>query len=80
MQEIGRAGRAGIPSHATVYFSNSDIGKSKSHVEDSVRNYCTSTDTCLRKQLLEYFGFRAVEQSNWWLCYYYPTRCQEGCQ
>ena len=73
MQEIGRAGRTGIQSHATLYFNNSDIGKNKSHVEDSVRNYCRSTDTCLRKQLLEYFGFRVAEQSN--CC----SVCDGGC-
>ena len=64
MQEIGRAGRTGIQSHATLYFNNSDIGKNKSHIKDSVRSYCRSTDTCLRKQLLEYFGFTVAEQSN----------------
>ena len=73
MQEIGRAGRTGIQSHATLYFNNSDIGKNKSHVEDSVRNYCRSTDTCLRKQLLEYFRFRVAEQSN--CC----SVCDGGC-
>lgn len=63
MQEIGRAGRTGIQSHAILYYNNSDIGKNKKHINDSVRHYCRSTDTCLRKQLLEYFGFTVAKQS-----------------
>ena len=53
MQEIGRAGRTGLSSCATLYYNNSDIGKNKKHVEESMKSYCTSEDSCLRKQLLE---------------------------
>ena len=62
MQEIGRAGRTGLSSRATLYYNNSDVGKNKKHVEESVKSYCRSEDSCLRKQLLEYFGFSSVQQ------------------
>ena len=64
MQEIGRAGRTGLSSCATLYYNNSDIGNNKKHVEESMKSYCRSEDTCQRKLLLDYFGFSNVEQDN----------------
>ena len=64
MQEIGRAGRTGISSHATLYYNNSDIGNNKKHIEESMKFYCRAEDTCLRKLLLDYFGFSSVQQDN----------------
>ena len=32
------------------------------NVEESKKSYCRSEDSCLRKQLLEYFGFSSVQQ------------------
>ncbi|XP_068691596.1 recQ-like DNA helicase BLM [Montipora foliosa] len=62
MQEIGRAGRTGLSSCATLYYNNSDIAKNKKHVEESMKSYCRSEDTCQRKLLLGYFGFSSVQQ------------------
>ena len=62
MQEIGRAGRTGLSSCATLYYNNSDIAKNKKHVEESMKSYCRSEDTCQRKLLLDYFGFSSVQQ------------------
>ena len=64
MQEIGRAGRTGLSSWATLYYNNSDIGNNKKHVEESMKTYCRSEDTCQRKLLLDYFGFSSVQQEN----------------
>lgn len=64
MQEIGRAGRTGLSSCATLYYNNSDIGNNKKHVEESMKSYCRSEDTCQRKLLLDYFGFSSVQQEN----------------
>ena len=61
MCRTGRAGRTGVPSKATLYYNNSDIAKNKKHVQDSMKEYCKSQTTCLRKLMLEYLGFpRAV--------------------
>ncbi|XP_068691597.1 recQ-like DNA helicase BLM [Montipora foliosa] len=62
MQEIGRAGRTGLSSCATLYYNNSDIAKNKKHVEESMKSYCRSEDTCQWKLLLDYFGFSSVQQ------------------
>ena len=65
MQEIGRAGRTfGIQARAALYYNNSDISKNKLHIKQSMKDYCQTTDTCLRKIILEYFGFKLVEQNN----------------
>ena len=59
-QEVGRAGRDGHLSEAVLYYNNSDI-HAKTHVSDEMRQYC-KTDTCLRKEILSYFGYRGMVQ------------------
>jgi superfamily II DNA helicase RecQ len=56
VQETGHAGRTGgLPSNAILYYNNADIGKNKTHIVESMKNYCRTEDTCLRKHILEYF-------------------------
>ena len=43
---------------------HSDIGNNKKHVEESMKSYCRSEDTCQRKLLLDYFGFSSGQQEN----------------
>ncbi len=62
MQEIGRAGRSGSKSCAIMYYNNSDIAKNKDIINDSIREYCTSKNVCLRKIILNYFGFESIQQ------------------
>jgi len=53
--------------------NNSDIGKNKSHVQDSMKEYCKSQTTCLRKLILEYLGFPVVTQER--CCCVCDARC-----
>lgn len=62
MQETGRAGRTGIPSRATLYYNNADIANNKKHVQDPMKAYCRSQETCLRTLILKYLGFPGVTQ------------------
>ena len=61
IQKIGRAGRTGLSSYATLYYNNYDIGNNMKHVEESMKTYCKSQETCQRKLLLDYFGFSSVQ-------------------
>ena len=63
IQEIGRAGRSGLPSQATLYFNNSDISENITIVDNAMKAYCKNGDNeCLRKIVLRYFGFKLVPQ------------------
>ena len=53
-QECGRAGRDNKKSWATLYYNNHDIASNKPGMTDHMRQYCKSTDVCLRKQLLHF--------------------------
>ena len=63
IQEIGRAGRSGLPSQATLYYNNSDISENITIVDKSMKYYCKNTNhECLRDIILNYFGFRPLTQ------------------
>jgi len=40
------------------------LEKNKLHIDESMKDYCISKDECQRKQILQYFGFKTVKQSN----------------
>lgn len=58
LQEIGRAGRSGQPATALMYFNNNDIASNRKGLDPEMKEFVLNTSTCLRKQLLLYFGFR----------------------
>ena len=62
MQEIGRAGRTGKPACATLFYNNSDIASNKVHVQEQMKDYCRSEESCLRTLILKYLGFSSVTQ------------------
>ena len=37
---VGRAGRTGVPSRATLHFNNPDIAANKEHVTEPMKAYC----------------------------------------
>lgn len=57
LQEIGRAGRTGLPSQAIMYYNNNDIAQNRKGLDSTVRNFVLNKNECLRLHLLKYFGF-----------------------
>ncbi len=69
-QEIGRAGRDGLPAHCTLFYSYSDVAKINYFIDqkegtekrvaiqhlDAIVRYAEDERTCRRKPLLNYFG------------------------
>jgi len=69
-QEIGRAGRDGLPAHCTLFYSYSDVAKINYFIDqkdgtekrvaiqhlDAIVHYAEDDRTCRRKPLLNYFG------------------------
>ena len=66
MQEFGRAGRSGKPSKAILYYARSEVSDwkvTKKLVDASMVQYCEA-EQCLRKLILEHFGFDFEKQDN----------------
>ncbi|XP_046568495.1 LOW QUALITY PROTEIN: Bloom syndrome protein homolog [Haliotis rubra] len=59
-QEIGRAGRDGKKSSAQLFYNKNDIAKNREDMSEAMIKYCTNRTTCLRLQLVSYFGFDSV--------------------
>ena len=61
LQEIGRAGRLGQASSAKLFYKATDVSSkivANGFIDMCMHDYCLSTETCLREQLLKYFGFK----------------------
>ena len=66
MQEFGRSGRSGQHSRSVLYYSNSEISIKKiksSMMDNSMACYCESNSVCLRKFILDHFGYGTVIQN-----------------
>ena len=59
-QEIGRAGRDGGKAQAILYFNKSDIAKNRKGLSAAMTKFCNNTVSCLRLQIVKYFGFEEV--------------------
>ena len=55
-QEIGRAGRDGLPAKATLYYNSNDIRSNKPGMTSEMRQYCKQNTECRRSFILTYFG------------------------
>ena len=56
-QEVGRAGRDGLPARADIYYNAYDISKSRKDMTDIMRNFVQSKE-CKRKVILRYFDHK----------------------
>ena len=56
-QEVGRAGRDGLPARADIYYNSYDISRSRKNMTDVMRNYVKSKE-CKRKMILNYFDHK----------------------
>lgn len=61
LQETCRAERDGLPADAILYVNKTDVRKNRPGMQNSMRQYCTSTDTCLRLQLLQHLDYKPEE-------------------
>ena len=57
IQEIGRCGRDGKSSRATLFYNNTDIASTSIHLQEKMRDFVKNTSVCRRKYIMEYFGF-----------------------
>ena len=76
-QEIGRAGRDGLPAHCILLYSYSDVAKIKYFIDqkegnekriaiqhlDAIVRYAEDERSCRRKPLLNYFGESASAET-----------------
>ena len=66
-QQVGRAGRAGQPATATLYFSPSDISRNLAGIKQDIVDYC-KTESCLRATILHKYGYEKADDA--------PTGCK----
>lgn len=59
----GAGGTIGLQAKAVLYYHNPDIGRNKVHIEQSIKDFCQSTDKCLKMQILTNFGIKPVKQN-----------------
>ena len=52
-QETGRAGRDGKPARAILHYNNRDIATNRAGIQEDIRTFCKSVNTCLRLLLLK---------------------------
>ena len=75
-QEMGRAGKDGAPSVATMYYNNFDIRSGKHQVDEVMHEFATS-NSCKRNIILNYFGHSLKRQSDFHnCCSYHRAVCQ----
>lgn len=56
-QEVGRAGRRGQPSVASLYYSTRNIARNLPGITEDIIQYCKNDTSCLRNFIHSVFGF-----------------------
>ncbi|CAC5375612.1 recQ [Mytilus coruscus] len=82
LQEIGRAGRRGQMSTATLYYTNMDLARNLPGIQDDIICYCRHK-ACYRECLLEIFGYKKSSSSpeGCLCCSFCSLECRcENCQ
>lgn len=82
LQEIGRAGRRGQMSTATLYYTNMDLAKNLPGIQDDILCYCRHK-ACYRECLLKIFGYKKSSNSpeGCLCCSFCSLQCRcENCQ
>ena len=62
-QELGRAGRDGLPAAATIYYNRYDLRTGKNTVEPVMKELVSATG-CKRKLILNYFGHDLIQNNS----------------
>lgn len=73
VQEIGRAGRDGKSSTATLYFNASDIAANREKLQPEMKEFCL-THQCRRVFICRHFGFERLQVAD------YLHDCCDNCE
>ncbi|XP_070581643.1 ATP-dependent DNA helicase RecQ-like [Ptychodera flava] len=73
VQEIGRAGRDGMPAEAILYYNASDIASNVAGMTCQIRDFCL-TNTCRRENLIQNFGQHLHSK------FTYSHECCDNCE
>lgn len=81
-QEVGRAGRDGLPARADIYYNSYDISKARKNMTEVMRTYVQSKE-CKRKIILNYFDHDVPnnQHPDHTCCDFHREHCQcENCE
>ena len=81
-QEVGRAGRDGLPAKADIYYNSYDISKARKNMTEVMRTYVQSKE-CKRKIILNYFDHDVPnsQHPDHTCCDFHREHCQcENCE
>ena len=81
-QEVGRAGRDGLPERADIYYNSYDISKAHKSMTEVMRTYVQSKE-CKGKIILSYFDHdvSSNQHPDYTCCDFHREHCQcENCE
>lgn len=81
-QEVGRAGRDGLPARPDIYYNSYDISKARKNMIEVMRTYVQSNE-CKRKLILNYFDHDVPnsQHSDHTCCDFHREHCEcENCE